>query len=425
MKEVHRGSNRHRKVSVTLLTLALVSFRHDIRPFDHHYNIMTMVSSATPSLQIRTDPALIECGGTRNSSRTCSWNATGQYLASGSSDKFARLFTVDHVSAAATVTASSSAAGGPTAAGTGRELQALTGHTGSIDRVRFHPTEASVLCTASSDRSARLWDIRSAGTSRSGGKIDVGAGIVSVEWNSAQRGSVRHLVVCDRDDTVRVYDGRKLSKPVSAFVFEDVVHETHFSPSGTHLVAGVKLKENGMGALRAWKWDDGNDAPKGKAGKVMIGNDNSDTFVGHAGPLYTLKFSNEGKRLATGGHDALVSLWDVASMTSQAVVARRTKFIRSVSFSHDSRLVATSSEEDGIDVADAVTGERLGLVRLMTDDKARIRERMGHAGVGGGADEIAFHPKAYVLACARGFSPGPPNGPAQTPQMSVARLAVG
>jgi hypothetical protein len=61
----------------------------------------------------------------------------------------------------------------------------------------------------------------------------------------------------------------------------------------------------------------------------------------------------------------------------------------------------------------------------MTDDKARIRERMGHAGVGGGADEIAFHPKAYVLACARGFSPGPPNGPAQPPQISVARLAVG
>ena len=314
-------------------------------------------------------------------------------------------------------------------AGTGRELQALTGHTGSIDRVRFHPTEANVLCTASSDRSARLWDIRSAGTSRSGGKIDLGAGIVSVEWNSAQGGSVRHLAVTDRDDTVRVYDGRKLSKPVSAvFAFEDgsVVHETHFSPSGTHLVAGVKLKEpNGMGALRAWKWDDGNDAPKGKAGKVMIGNDNSDTFVGHTGPLYTLKFSPEGKTLASGGGDALVSLWDVASMTSQAVVARRTKFIRSVSFSHDSRLVATSSEEDGIDVADAVTGERLGLVRLMTDEKAKIRERMGHAGVGGGADEIAFHPKAYVLACARGFSPGPPSGPAQTPQISVARLAVG
>ena len=42
-----------------------------IRPF-----IMTM-SSATPSLQIRADPALIECGGTRNNSGTCSWNATG------------------------------------------------------------------------------------------------------------------------------------------------------------------------------------------------------------------------------------------------------------------------------------------------------------------------------------------------------------
>jgi len=381
-----------------------------------------MVTSATPPLQIRADPALIECGGNRNKSRSCSWNATGQYLASGSSDKFARLFTVDHVSA-------SSAAGGPTVAGTGREVQALTGHTAGVERVRFHPTEANVLCTAGAERSVRLWDIRSAGTSRSGGKIDFGAGIISVEWNPGQPGSVRHLAVTDKDDTVRVYDARKISKPLSAvFAFKDdsTVYETHFSPSGTHLVAGVKLAENAMGALRAWKWDEGNDAPKGKAGKVMIGNDNSDMFIGHTGPLYSLKFSPDGKRLVSGGGDALVCLWDVASMTCQATVARRTKFIRSVTFSHDSRLVATSSEEDGIDVADAVTGERVGLVKLMTDEKSRIRERMGHSGAGGGADEVAFHPKAYALACARGFdSPGPPNGPLQTPQITVARLAVG
>ena len=356
-------------------------------------------------------------------------NMHSQYLASGSSDKFARLFTVDHVSAA-NVTNASSAAGGPVAAGTGRELQALTGHTAGVERVRFHPSEANVLCSASSDRSVRLWDIRSAGTSRSGGRIDVGAGVVSVEWHPGQPGSVRYLALTDKTDTVRVYDARKLSKPLSAGFDltkdDSSVFETHFSPSGKHLVAGTKLSENGMGAVRVWNWDESSDAPKGKGGKVVIGNENSDVFVGHSGPTYSLVFSPDGTRLASGGGDALVSLWDVSSMTCQATVARRAKFIRSVSFSHDSRLVATASEDDGVDIADGCTGSKVGLLKLMTEEKARIRDRMGNTGVGGGADEIAFHPKAYVLACARGFDPpGVQNGPVQTPQITVARLALG
>lgn len=453
---------------------------------EHANNNATMVTSSPP-LQIRADPSLIECGGTRNKSRSCSWNATGyvsfailsamqlallvansvvtrsvacsvrcgrwyrncpthiltnigiflavfylhqysQYLASGSSDKFARLFTVDHVSAA-NVTNASSAAGGPVAAGTGRELQALTGHTAGVERVRFHPSEANILCSASSDRSVRLWDIRSASTSRSGGKIDVGAGVVSVEWHPGQPGSVRYLAVTDKNDTVKVYDARKLSKPLSAGFDltkdDSSVYETHFSPSGMHLVSGVKLAENAMGALRVWKWDD-SVATNGKGGKVVIGNDNSDVFVGHSGPMYAQNFSPDGTRLASGGGDALVSLWDVSSMTCQATVARRTKFIRSVSFTHDSRFVAIASEDDGVDIADSVSGAKVGLLKLMTEEKSRIRDRMGTGGVGGGADEVAFHPKAYVLACARGFDPpGVQNGPVQTPQITVARLALG
>ena len=86
------------------------------------------------------------------------------------------------------------------------------------------------------------------------------------------------------------------------------------------------------------------------------------------------------------GADAIVGLWDVDNMVCTHTITRCSKFTRSVSFSYDSQLIASSSEEDGVDLAMADTGELVGKVVL---------------GRRGGADEICFHPKANLLACAR------------------------
>ena len=92
-------------------------------------------------------------------------------------------------------------------------------------------------------------------------------------------------------------------------------------------------------------------------------------------------------------------------MVCTNTIARCGKFTRSVAFSHDSLLIASSSEEDGIDLALAETGELVGKVFL-----GRPK---------GGADEIAFHPKAHLLACARCDT-----GMGSSPAVTVARLSV-
>jgi WD40 repeat protein len=131
-----------------------------------------------------------------------------------------------------------------------------------------------------------------------------------------------------------------------------------------------------------------------------------------------MQFSHDGQQLVTGGSDAIVGLWDCGSSNSSSdssssmvcttTITRRLKFIRGTAFSHDSQLLAIATEEDGIDVADAKTGALVGTVN------------MGHRPRSGGAEHVAWHPKEYVMACARTDTPmGPPPAP-----VTVARLTI-
>jgi WD40 repeat protein len=201
----------------------------------------------------------------------------------------------------------------------------------------------------------------------------------SVAWTASG-----NIVVAERNDTVYVYDARKPStgkKNAALKSFDlkpNLVEGCQVSPNDEYLVASTTVRGESMGELRIWGCSDET-------------ADNAITYAGHTGPIYQFCFSPDGSRLATGGSDAIVGLWDVEEMVCTHTITRRTKFIRSVSFSPDSQYVASSTEEDGIDIASADDGEWVGTIRFGV-----------RGGSGGGADEICFHPKRNnILACAR------------------------
>jgi WD40 repeat protein len=357
-------------------------------------------------------------GGTsrQNSSLSVSWNVSGTILASASQSG-TKLWPID-VNSSATHTL--------------REMATLSHSTSKpIDRVRFHPTEESLLCTSSEDQSVQLWDVRdrsgssggSSALSRSFGKIKLKSKkslvAASVEWHP-QHSS--YLALTEKDNSVHIYDVRKLNAPsagdaIKSFKFDDVViSETHFSPSGSHLVSAARRVNDGMGIIQICPWGVGGEVEESGMNdehESLEPKNKVSTFVGHTGPIYSISFSPDGKFLATGGNDALVGLWDVKSMTCQATISSRTKFIRSVAFSHDSKVVACCSEEEGVDLAEPKSGNTIGSISLI---KGSDRERGGSSRFGGsslGSDEIVFHPKVHVLACARGQG---------VPQISIARL---
>lgn len=328
-------------------------------------------------------------------------------------------------------------------------------------------------------------------------EIQNGKAPASVEWcgkagnNNNSKSNNHNLVVTEVNGKISVYDTRQLlssssssssssANSAAVCVFDstgpnEVVESTIFSPDGNHLIAAVT--RDGMGDLDVWNWKESSSSP-------LMTDKNKTTattrqqapvakkrhvlhYPAHTGPIYAMDISPDGSRLATGGWDALVELWDTtikaptslsSSSSSSATtttanveddyflnsmnhflcthtIRRRIKFFRTVAFSHDGKLLASSTEENDVDIAQADTGASVGLVNIACGQQGVVAAAAG-GGVGGaaassnmmmqrrgggGAEEVAWHPKDYILACARIDSP---YGSSPLTPVAVAKLNI-
>ena len=201
-----------------------------------------------------------------------------------------------------------------------------------------------------------------------------------------------------------VYDTRKLSVPKSTsggkpnnnnnaailHVSEprpkEIIETTLFGPgNGKHLICASQLFENDATSdLSIFDWT------KSSKRSAEVDKD-SLRFPAHTEAIYAMALSPDGKRLATGGSDAIIGLWDTDTMICTHTVTSRAKYIRTVSFSHDNRVLAHGTEEDGIALVSAKDGKAMGQVNIR-----------------GGAEQIAWHPTSYVVACAKLDTMGSP-----------------
>jgi hypothetical protein len=112
-----------------------------------------------------------------------------------------------------------------------------------------------------------------------------------------------------------------------------------FSPDGQRLAVG-----GDDGTVKVWE---------ARTGQELL------SLRGHAGPVYSVAFSPDGARLATGSYDRTVKVWD--ARTGQELLSLRghTSPVTSVAFTPDgTRLVCT--DPTGQQLAwNARTGERL------------------------------------------------------------------
>jgi THO complex subunit 3 len=81
------------------------------------------------------------------------------------------------------------------------------------------------------------------------------------------------------------------------------------------------------------------------------------TLRAHTSSCYSLELSPDGRRLAIGGTDALLTLWDTWDWQCRRSLGRATGPVRTLSFSWCGGYVAAGSEDDfGVDIAHVDSG---------------------------------------------------------------------
>ncbi|MBM3979375.1 MAG: hypothetical protein FJ304_03655 [Planctomycetes bacterium] len=170
----------------------------------------------------------------------------------------------------------------------------LTGHTGPVYAVAFHPTDPKIVATASQDKTARIWDVSNVKKADGKGAADGVAEVAAPKFELKSH--------------------------------TDIVDTIAFSPDGKSLATGGADK-----SVKLWNQTDGKELK---------------ALGAHDGSVYAVAFSPDSKLLASAGagKDNLVRIWDVKEQKELTQLRGHEQPVTSVVFSGDTDVVTVSMD---------------------------------------------------------------------------------
>lgn len=291
-----------------------------------------------------------ELTGHRKRVYCVAWSGAGARLASGSQDGTARVWAVD------------------VERGIDRPLHALKGHDQSVGNMGWDPASEERLATCSGDRSVRFWDLRAG---KCVARVDTGAGNLNLAWHP----DGRTLAVGDMDDVVSLVDTRTL-RIARAQSMPYTLFELDWSRDGARF-----FTSSGQGNVGVHVWPDISAPVR--------------SLHAHTASCFCLATDPGGHWLASGGADALVSLWDLGSLTCVRTLAALDSPVRTLGFSHDSSYLAYATDDALIDVVDLDSGELVRQVQCPTQQVAWSPKARALAYVGGEGESVSIVRPAY------------------------------
>lgn len=274
------------------------------------------------------------------------WSATGSHLAAGFNDDRVRVWSTRGLEK-------------------GEMPVVLIGHTDSVDQVTFHPRDEQRIATASLDKTVRVWDVRSGKCLHT---ILTDGQNINMNWSPDGAA----ICVGSKEDTLTFID-TSTWKVVDTVTFPYEVNEMTWDRKGERMILAQGLHS---------------------AGGVQVLEYPSKTVVAsnrcHMSACITLDFAPNGRYFATGGTDAMVALWDADELSCIRTWGTLEWPIRSLSFSHNSELLAAVSEDNFLIICHVESG---AVIQKLNTEL-------------GGMHSVAWHPTRLVLAFAGDKSRG-------------------
>ena len=203
-------------------------------------------------------------------------------------------------------------------------------HEDIVQSAKFSP-DGRWLVTASSDKTARVWD------ASTGLPVSAPMQHEDVVYSAVFSPDGHRVATASWDKTARVWDAAT-GLPVSAPMrHENSLGTAEFSPDGLRVVTASSDK-----TARVW------DASTGLPISVPLR---------HESPVRTAVFSPDGRWVATASEDKTARVWDAATGLPVSVPMWHKDIVALAIFSPDGRWVATASKDKTARVWDAATGQ--------------------------------------------------------------------
>jgi WD40 repeat protein len=272
--------------------------------------------------------------------------------------------------------------------------QPLTGHSFGVSSVAFSP-DGKTLASSARDGAIILWD--AASRQPIGQPLSGHSGVAN---SVAFSPDGKTLASGNTDGAIILWDvasRQPIGQPLTGH--SGVVHSVAFSPDGKTLASGshdrtiilwdvsTALKPGLPAPAAQAQVSEGEGT--GVASRQPIGQ----PLTGHSGVVYSVAFSPDGKRLASGSDDQTVILWDVTNRPPIGQpLTGHSGMVNSVAFSPDGQMLASGGCGKGNNLS-CVQGEI-----ILWDVASRLpigRPLRGHSGV---VNSVAFSPDGKTLA---------------------------
>jgi WD40 repeat protein/transcriptional regulator with XRE-family HTH domain len=219
---------------------------------------------------------------------------------------------------------------------TGQTLYTLSGHTSYINGVAFSP-DGTRLATASFDHTARLWDITPAKETLF---ISVDPA-VSLSYGFYYASDGIKVVTANPEDMVtKIWDGISGKESLILSGQGEPTFQPTFSPDGK-MMAG-----NNGSTILVWDTETGEELAR---------------LAGHTEQVQSVAFSRDGTRLASGGSDNRVIIWDLLTGKALFTLAHNPTLegILSVAYSPDGNQLISGDYNGVAIVWDTSTGKKI------------------------------------------------------------------